>query len=604
MPQPWRSPATRGAYTTVAQAEETDVELRPFRISSASDRTPEKPVDAFDGVGNGAEPTLHERDTLRRVSDKLPWSAFLVAVVEFCERFAYYGLSGPFQNYMANSWHDKNGLPGALGLNQSGATAMSNYFQFWCYLTPIIGAIIADQYLGKYLTIVYFSVVYMLGIIILFLTSLPISIENGYAFGGLITAMAVIGLGTGGIKANVSPLIAEQCQASKPFVRTLRGGERVIVDPAVTIQRIYMIFYMCINLGSLSAIATTSLEKSVGFWSAYLLPLITFMVGFAVLISGRKEYVVHPPKGGVVTNCFKALWIGIMNKGNLDAAKPSCQGQFRRSYTTPWDDRFVDELKRAVVACKVFTFYPIYWLVYNQMMNNFISQAGQTQLHNIPNDIMQNIDPLTILLFIPLLDRLLYPLLRRLSIPFPPISRITAGFLLASLAMLYAAFVQHLIYTSPPCYSRPSACDAAKLPAGGFRPNEVHVAVQTPAYLLVGLSEIFASVTGLEYAYTKAPRSMKSFIMAVFLLTSAGGSLLGVLLAPSARDPWVGWMYAGLAVVCVGTGAVFWWVFRGLNALEEGMNGLGEDAGMMGEERDEEEESFISEVDRERERAI
>jgi dipeptide/tripeptide permease len=70
----------------------------------------------------------------------------------------YYGLSGPFQNYMANSWHDPNGLPGALGtkllasgesneanatlfsgLSQAGATAMSNYFQFWCYLTPIIG---------------------------------------------------------------------------------------------------------------------------------------------------------------------------------------------------------------------------------------------------------------------------------------------------------------------------------------------------------------------------------------------------------------------------------------------------------------------------------
>lgn len=43
------------------------------------------------------EPTDEERHTLRKVADKLPWSAFLVAVVELCERFAYYGLSGPFQ---------------------------------------------------------------------------------------------------------------------------------------------------------------------------------------------------------------------------------------------------------------------------------------------------------------------------------------------------------------------------------------------------------------------------------------------------------------------------------------------------------------------------
>jgi POT family proton-dependent oligopeptide transporter len=89
MPHPWRPPETRGAYTTVAQAEETDVELRQFRTSSASDGTPEKPVAAFDETLDENEPTQQEREILRRVSDKLPWSAFLVAVVELCERFAY-----------------------------------------------------------------------------------------------------------------------------------------------------------------------------------------------------------------------------------------------------------------------------------------------------------------------------------------------------------------------------------------------------------------------------------------------------------------------------------------------------------------------------------
>ena len=116
------------------------------------------------------------------------------------------------------------------------------------------GAIVADQYLGKYLTIVYFSIIYMIGILILFVTSLPVAIEHGVAYGGLITAMIVIGLGTGGIKPNVSPLIAEQYRTVKPFIKTLRSGERVIVDPAVTVQRIYMVFYLCINIGSLSEI--------------------------------------------------------------------------------------------------------------------------------------------------------------------------------------------------------------------------------------------------------------------------------------------------------------------------------------------------------------
>lgn len=121
-------------------------------------------------------------------------------------------------------------------MNQSGATALTNFFQFWCYLTPVIGAVIADQYLGKYWTIVYFAIIYAAGILVLFATSLPVAIEHGIAFPGLVIAMVVIGLGTGGIKSNVSPLIAEQYTGTNAFVRTLSGGESVIVDPGITIQ--------------------------------------------------------------------------------------------------------------------------------------------------------------------------------------------------------------------------------------------------------------------------------------------------------------------------------------------------------------------------------
>lgn len=97
-----------------------------------------------------------------------------------------------------------------VGLGQTGATGLTDFFFFWCYVTPLLGAIISDQYLGKYNTIVYFSFVYLVGVFILFITSLPVSIEHGGALPGLIVAMIIIGLGTGGIKSNVSPLIAEQ----------------------------------------------------------------------------------------------------------------------------------------------------------------------------------------------------------------------------------------------------------------------------------------------------------------------------------------------------------------------------------------------------------
>ena len=104
-----------------------------------------------------------------------------------------------------------------------------------------MGAIISDQYLGKYNTIFYFAWVYLCGVLILFLTSLPTAIEHGAALGGVIVAMIVIGLGTGGIKSNVSPLIAEQYRNTKQKVRVLKSGEKVIIDPGATIQRIYMV---------------------------------------------------------------------------------------------------------------------------------------------------------------------------------------------------------------------------------------------------------------------------------------------------------------------------------------------------------------------------
>lgn len=505
------------------------------------------------------EPTEEQLATLPRHPDRLPIAAWLVAVVELCERFTYYGVNAPFQNYMQNPRHDPSGIPGALGLGQAGATGLSYFFQFFCYLTPIAGAIIADQYFGKYKTICLFAAVYLLGLLILFTTSLPVSINHGSALGGLVAAMIVIGLGTGGIKANVSPLIAEQYTNTQRYVRTLKSGAQVIIDPALTIQRIFMFFYACINLGSLSAIATTNIELHVDFWAAFLLPFCMFFIAILVLFIGRKKYVNRPPRGSIIPDCFRALWIAARHK-NLDAAKGNPR----------WTDNFIDELRRALVACRIFLFYPIYWVCYGQMLNNFVSQAAQMELHGIPNDIMQNIDPLAILLFIPILDYFVYPAMRRVGIRFLPITRIFFGFLFAALAMAYAAIVQHLIYTRGPCYDHP----LAETCLGGAVPNRIHVAVQSPAYALTGLSEIFASITGLEYAFSKAPPSMKSFIMSIFLSTNAIGAALGIALSPTAKNPKLVWMYTGLSITTALFAVAFWIFFRKYNQTEDEMNEL------------------------------
>ncbi|EFW20277.1 hypothetical protein D8B26_003310 [Coccidioides posadasii str. Silveira] len=523
---------------------------------------------------DGEEPTEEEKRTLKHVPESLPISAWLVAIVELCERFTFYGMQGLFQNYIQRPLDGSLGR-GALGLGHRAATGLNTFFQFWAYLTPIIGAIIADQYIGKYMAIFYFCIIYVIGLLILVLTSLPVSLQNGAGLGGFVVSLIVIGLGTGGIKSNVAPLIADQYKRKTMAITTTPEGERVIIDPGLTIQRIYMIFYACINIGSLSLLATPYMERDIGFWSAYLLCLCIFVVGTCILVLGRKFYVVRPPTGSIITNAFKALGVMVMNR-NMDAPKPSWQAEHGANRTYPWDDHFIDELKRALVACKVFTFYPIYWVVYSQFSTNFVSQAGQMEHHGIPNDLMPNFDPIAIIVFIPILDRIIYPLLNKLHIPFRPITRISFGFIVASLAMVYAAIVQNLIYTSPPCYNMPLACPEAEVD-GVKQGNRIHIAIQAPAYMLIGISEIFASVSGLEYAYTKAPPTMKSFVQSMYLLTNAFGAALGEALTPVAHDPEIIWLFTGLACSSFTAGVLFWIVFRHLNAKEEDMNALDKD---------------------------
>lgn len=516
----------------------------------------------------GPEPTEEELRTLHKVGDRLPIATWLVALVELCERFTYYGLSGPFQNYMQIPRHGANQV-GGLGLGQSSATALSYFFQFWCYVTPIPGAIVSDLWWGKYKTIFVSAIVYVVGNLILFVTSLPFSLDNGSSagMGGLVTAMVIIGMGAGGIKSNVSPMIAEQYTITKPYVKTKKNGTRVIVDPNITIQTVFMIFYMCINFGSLSNIATTELEYNVDFWAAYLLPFCFFFVGIVALVIGKNFYIKKPPMGSVIPDAFKICWIAIRNKFDLEAAKPTVRRE-RGQQEPMWSDLFVDEVRRALIGCKVFIIYPIFWLDYGQMLNNFVSQAGQMNTHGLPNDIMQSVNSIAIVVFIPIVNKLVYPFLRKIGLPMRPVTRIFVGFMCSSLGMAYAAIIQHLIYSSGPCYELVLSDEC---PAGAV-PNDIHVAIQTPAYVFTSFAEIFASITGLEYAYTKAPANMKSFIMSLFLVTNAFGSALGIALSPVAVNPKLQWMYVGLCGATVIAGVLFFITFRHLNEREEELN--------------------------------
>lgn len=87
---------------------------------------------ALGDTPDGEEPNEDEKKSLRHVAENLPISAWLVAVVELCERFTFYGMSGIFQNYINLPLDGSQGR-GALGMGHQGATGLNTFFQFWCY---------------------------------------------------------------------------------------------------------------------------------------------------------------------------------------------------------------------------------------------------------------------------------------------------------------------------------------------------------------------------------------------------------------------------------------------------------------------------------------
>ncbi|GAA5916437.1 hypothetical protein JCM6882_001562, partial [Rhodosporidiobolus microsporus] len=106
----------------------------------------------------------------------------------------------------------------------------------------------------------------------------------------------------------------------------------------------------------------------------------------------------------------------------------------------------------------------------------------------------------------------------------------------------------------------------------------LNVWIQTPSYVLIALSEIFASVTSLEYAYTKAPKSMRSMVMGVNLFTTALAAAIGEAFLPISADPLLTWNYGVMAVLSFVGGIGFWFNFRNLDKAEREINEIGQGA--------------------------
>ena len=161
---------------------------------------------------------------------------------------------------------------------------------------------------------------------------------------------------------------------------------------------------------------------------------------------------------------------------------------------------------------RVFAFIPFFWMLFDQKASTWVLQAKQLDLQVGPWKVLpsqlQLINPALVLMMVPLLAWWVYPALARTRFPLTPLRRMVLGMFLAGLSFVFVALIQMQL-------------DA------GHKPS---VLWQIAPYIALTLGEVLVSVTGLEFAYSQAPNSMKSAIQSFWLLTTfAGNGVVAVM---------------------------------------------------------------------------
>ena len=421
---------------------------------------------------------------------------------ELAERFSFYGMKGILVIFMTKYLLDRAGDPAYM--SEENAKAVYHYFTAAAYFFPLLGALLADIVLGKYRTIIILSLGYCLGHASLALMDAGVFTGNWdmkpFLFGGLV----LIAVGAGGVKPCVSAHVGDQFGANNENL----------------ITKIFRWFYFSINVGAAtSTILTPVLLKEYGPWAAFGLPGVLMAIALFVFWLGRNKFV-HIPASG---------W-----------------QKFK-------EETFSPQGKRALLnlAPIFLIFVPMFWALFDQTGSAWVLQADKMNrsvmgYELLPSQI-QAANPFLILILIPFFSLVIYPLLGKFF-KVTPLRLIAIGLFVTVAAFAISAFIEIGVVAASPV-----AADALWAAIGTTPPAEANsleaalkqanlvglsdevianclsgmpvIAWQILAYVVITSAEVMVSITTLEFAYTQAPKKMKSFIMGVYFLGISLGNL-------------------------------------------------------------------------------
>ncbi|KXX73667.1 Peptide transporter PTR2 [Madurella mycetomatis] len=539
-----------------------------------------------DLIGDDYEgkPTQEELATLRRVPGTIPVIAYLICVVEFCERASYYGVQPLISNYVnrplprgGNGWgappRGDQQTPGALGMGTVVANAVTQSFSMLAYALPLLFGWLADAKTGRFRLICWGVAVFGVAHVLMVAAGSKDLLANGTAKAPYFLSVYVLSVGAAMFKPNVSPLLLDQVNTTVPKVVTTTSGEKVIQDPESTTERVMLWFYLMINIGGFMGVATSYSEKYVGWWLAFLIPLILYMPLPLLLWFLYKRVILHPPGGSDLPNVFRILGIcfrrgGIKKIGRggfWELAKPSdiAAAGLSGTYITKWNDQFVEDVRRTFQATGIFCFFPIQYINDNGLgaAASFLSTMLET--NGVPNDVISNFNSLSIIAFAPILNYGLYPALRKLNIHYGPVARITTGLAMSSLGGLGYTLLNHYAYQQSPCGEYGSSdCKVGT----GVAP--ISIWWMAIPYAVGGISELFVNVPAYGIAYSRAPVNMRGLVSAINLFNTAVAYAIGLACSSIVTDPHLTWVFGGPAIAGGVLTIIFYFTFRHIDEEE------------------------------------
>ena len=434
---------------------------------------------------------------------------YICIFVIYMHSFSFYGMKAILPIY----------LVGSLGFRQNRAITLIHSFNFSAYFFTLFGGLISDSWLGRYKTILSLSLVYCMGMAVLAGSAFPLFKES--TSGGVICfllGLTLVAFGTGGIKPCVSAF----------------GGDQFDPSHIHAISIYFSTFYFSINAGSfLSMFITPIIRQNVHCFGAnscyplaFGLPAGLMLIATIVFVAGSGEYIKKPPS----TDATSLKVLKVLASATIGHFKAfigrgeQCDSWLEYADMSRYSPRFVSETRIVLGIITVFAPISLFWALYDQQGSRWTYQAimmnGSLGPISIKPEQMGVFNAILILALIPAFDRLVYPIIYQLfGITLQPLAKIFWGMALASSSFVMAAALQFIID------SKAEQC--------------VHVLWQLPQYLILTCGEVMLSITGLEFAYSQAPESMKSVCSAAWLLTVAAGNLIVIFL--NELDP-VAWI--------------------------------------------------------------